>query len=92
MHSIVLILVYWARIDPYFVYTIAFMSFLQIYLESIIWIDKVWLIAFPKLLSVLSFNYSRNTEGEIFELLRSELEDVVYVQISNEPYKNNHCK
>jgi hypothetical protein len=37
--------------------------------------------------SFLSFNYSWKSEGKTFELLR--LEDVVRIQISNEPNKNN---
>jgi hypothetical protein len=44
------------------------------------------------LVSVLSFNYSCNSEGISFELLRCELEDVVRIQIKSEPYKNNYGK
>jgi len=38
--------------------------------------------------SVLSFNYSRYSEGEILALLR--LEDVIPIQISNSPYDDNY--
>jgi hypothetical protein len=41
--------------------------------------------------SVLSLNYSWNSEGKTFVLLRL-LEDVVRIQIKTEPYKNNHGK
>ena len=39
----------------------------------------------------LSFNYSWNTEGITFILLRREIEDV-RIQIGTEPYKNNYGK
>ena len=42
------------------------------------------------LVSDLSFNHSRS-EGINFELLRL-LEDVVRIQISTKPYKNNYSK
>jgi hypothetical protein len=43
------------------------------------------------LVSVFSFNYSWKTEGKTFELLRL-LEDVVGIQIEQQPYKNNYGK
>jgi hypothetical protein len=41
-----------------------------------------------QLVTVLSFNYSRNSEGITFELLRRK--EVVRIQISTEPNKNNY--
>ena len=56
-------------------------------------LSKVFLLQiFIDLVSVLAFNYSCNSEGISFELLRRELEDVVRIQIKSEPYKNNYGK
>ena len=44
----------------------------------------------PKLVSVLSFHYSRCSEGKTLGLLRCE--DVVPIQISNGPYDRNYEK
>jgi hypothetical protein len=56
----------------------------------VIWTIKAKPINCPLLLSVLFFNNSWNSEGETFELLR--LDDVVRIQISTEPDKNNYGK
>jgi hypothetical protein len=42
--------------------------------------------------SVITFNCSWNSEGITFILLWREFEDVVRIQISNEPNKNNDGK
>jgi len=42
--------------------------------------------------SVLSFNYSWNSEGKTFVLCRRELQGIVCIQVYGEPYKNNYAK
>jgi hypothetical protein len=68
------------------------MSFLQICLNVVILTCWAWLITYPWLVPVLSFNDSWNSEGKAFVLLRLELEGVVRIQIYTEPYKNNDGK
>lgn len=44
------------------------------------------------LISVLIFTHSWNSEGKSFVLLRCEFKDVIGIQISNKPYKDDDSK